>query len=370
MRIAQLAPPFETVPPLKYGGTERVIWALTEELVRRGHDVTLFASGDSSTSAKLVPIVERAVWHHPRYELGLPFVALALDELYDRCRDFDVIHNHDQLMALPLARRHPETPTVSTLHGRLDLPEYQPLFDRFDDVPLVAISDSQRRPLPRANWLGTVYNGLPVEQFPFEAEPRPYLAFVGRISPEKGVDTAIRVALRAGLPIKLAARMPLRESGNAEARRDWDYYETIVKPLMAQPGVEYLGELGNADKTDLLRNALALLFPIRWPEPFGLVQTEALACGTPVLALRHGSTPEVVDHGITGFVQDDEYELVEAVGHVGSIRRADCRAAAERRFSARAMADGYERMYEIALSPGTSYAAPTIEAPMTASVAR
>ncbi|MBV8083562.1 MAG: glycosyltransferase family 4 protein [Chloroflexi bacterium] len=370
MRIAQLAPPFETVPPLKYGGTERVIWALTEELVRRGHEVTLFASGDSRTSAKLVPIVERAVWHHPRYELGLPFVAMALDGLYDRCRDFDVIHNHDQLLALPMARRHPETPTVSTLHGRLDLPEYQPLFAHFDDAPLVSISDSQRRPVPHANWLGTVYNGLPVEQFPFVAEARPYLAFVGRISPEKGVDTAIRVARRAGLPIKLAARMPLQEANNAEARRDWDYYDAIVKPLLAEPGVEYLGELGDADKAELVGNSLALLFPIRWPEPFGLVQIEALACGTPVLALRCGSTPEVIEHGRTGFVQDHEDELVEAVGRIGSIRRAECRVAVERRFSARAMADGYERMYAFALGTGTPYAATRIEATWVAPIAR
>ena len=349
MRIAQFAPPYESLPPAKYGGTERVVWTLTEELVRRGHDVTLFASGDSHTSARLEPIVERALWHTSHLENALPFVLAGLDALYRRADEFDLIHNHDQLAAFPLARRHPATPTVTTLHGRLDLPEYQSLFDAFGDLPMVSLSDAQRQPLSRVRWLGTVHNGLPVETFTFQATPGPYLAFVGRISADKGVHTAIQIAQRAGMPIKLAARLPLSQRANAEAQRDWEYYECCVRPLLGQPGVEYVGELGHADKTELLRNAAALVFPIQWPEPFGLVMIEALACGTPVLAFRRGSVPEVIDDGATGFLADDEDGLVRAVERLPSIDRAHCRAEAERRFSSTAMTDGYETMYQRAL---------------------
>jgi len=361
LRIAQLAPPYEAVPPARYGGTERVVWALTEELVRRGHEVTLFASGDSRTSAHLVPIVDRALWQEAEPQDGLAYMAVALDDLYGRAHEFDLIHSHDQLMVLPLARLCPGTPTVTTLHGRLDRPDYQHLFQHFREQPLVSISNSQRVPFPEANWLATVYNGVCLDAFPFQPRHEGYLAFVGRISPDKGVDSAIRVARRVGLPLKLAARMPLRQAGNPEAQRDWEYYEQAVKPLLAEPGIEYLGELADEDKNAVMAGAAALLFPIDWPEPFGLVMVEALACGTPVLAFRRGSTPEVIEPGVNGFLAADEDELVSAVMRLPELDRARCRAGVQERFSAAVMASGYEQAYAKAL--GTACASPGSEGP-------
>jgi glycosyltransferase involved in cell wall biosynthesis len=348
LRIAQVAPPVERVPPERYGGTERVIAVLTEELVRRGHEVTLFASADSHTSARLAPIVDIPVWRHPRYTDALPFLMMAIDQVYSRAEEFDVIHSHVGFLAFPRARVSP-TPTVTTLHGRLDIPELAPLFAHFNDLPLVSISDAQRAPLPHANWLATVHHGIDLQPFTFQPRPGEYLAFLGRIAPEKGLDTAIEVARRAGMRLKIAARMPLNIP-DPEAQRDWRYYREVIEPLLKLPGIEYIGEVGDDAKSAFLGGAAALLFPIRWPEPFGLVMVEALACGTPVVALRAGSVPEVVEHGVTGFVVEDEAAMVRALDRLGDIDRRACRRAAETRFSAAAMADRYERVYRQVLT--------------------
>jgi glycosyltransferase involved in cell wall biosynthesis len=348
LRIAQLAPPVERVPPRRYGGTERVIAVLTEELVRRGHQVTLFASADSLTSARLVPIVDIPIWRHPQYNDAWPFLMMAIDLVYGRAEEFDVIHNHVGFPVFPRARVC-STPTVTTLHGRLDIPELTPLFAHFNDLPLVSISDAQRAPLPHANWLATVHHGIDLQPFTFQPRPGEYLAFLGRIAPEKGLDTAIEVARRAGMRLKIAARMPLNIP-DPEAQRDWRYYREVIEPLLKLPGIEYIGEVGDDAKSEFLGGAAALLFPIRWPEPFGLVMVEALACGTPVVALRAGSVPEVVEHGVTGFVVDDEAAMVRVLDRLGDIDRRACRRAAETRFSAAAMADRYERVYQRVVS--------------------
>ncbi len=344
LRVAVLAPPMESIPPPRYGGTERVVAVLCDELVRRGHDVTLFASGDSRTSAHLVPTIDVALWHHPRYRDIQPFIATSVDVVYRRAGEFDVIHNHLGFPAFPAARLVP-TPTVTTLHGRLDLPELTPLHHHFAGMPLVSISDAQRAPLPDAWFVATVYHGIDLRPLRFQPRSGSYLAFLGRISPTKGLDTAIRVAHRTGIPLKIAARMPLDIPGDAESRTDWDYFHTAIEPHLREPGIEYVGEVSDGAKSDFLGGAAALLFPIRWPEPFGLVMPEALACGTPVLALRWGSAPELIDHGRTGFVVDTEDELVGAVDRLGGIERAACRLAVEARFSPAVMAAGYERVY-------------------------
>jgi glycosyltransferase involved in cell wall biosynthesis len=345
MIIAQLAPPFETIPPVGYGGTERVVSTLTEELVRRGHEVTLFASGDSRTSARLVPTCEQALWRQvPAYRDFAPMWSVTLGKALRELDNFDVVHSHLDHFGFALTRQA-STPMVSTLHGRLDLPEYQPLYREFADVPLVSISHAQRTPVPWANFVATVHHGIDLERFTFNPLPDSYLAYLGRVSPEKGLDTAIRVARRAGLPLKVAARMPLPFRSDPDVRADWEYWEHVVQPVLGSD-VEIVGEVGGAEKDALLRNAAAVLFPIRWPEPFGLVMVEALACGTPVLALRGGSVPEVVRDGVTGFVCDTEDELVTAVSRLGDLNRWTCRREAERRFSPAAMARAYERVYE------------------------
>lgn len=351
MRIAQVAPPFETVPPSQYGGTERVVSTLTEELVRRGHDVTLFASADSRTTARLIPTVDRALWHRdPQHADFAHSWAATLHTLWDHIERFDIVHSHLDHFGFPIARallgRAQQRPmAVTTLHGRLDAPELQPFYSAFPDVPVVSISRAQRQPAPHANWIGNVYHGLDMDRFTFSSRPGAYLAFLGRISPEKGLDIAIRVARRAGLPLKIGAREPLPYKNDPNARRDWDYYEQVVQPLLGEPGVEMIGEVGGKEKLTLLSEAAALLFPIQWPEPFGLVMIEALACGTPVLALRHGSVPEVIDNGLTGWIVDTEDELVAALDRLGELDRAACRAAAEKRFSAQRMAGAYESIY-------------------------
>ncbi|HEX3245975.1 MAG TPA: glycosyltransferase family 4 protein [Chloroflexota bacterium] len=346
MRIAQVAPPFESVPPTRYGGTERVIATLTEELVRRGHEVTLFASSDSQTSARLVPVLEKPLWHQrPPYADFAPFWTMVLGQLATQLDQFDIVHSHLDYWAYPLARVAP-CPIVTTHHGRLDPRELQQIHEEFTDVPLVSISDAQRQPSPHANWVATVYHGIELDEFTFNPQRGEYLAFLGRISPEKGVETAIRVARRAGLPIKIAARKPLPYNQDPSVRRDWEYYENEVQPLLQGRQVELIGQVNGEEKDELLRNAAALLFPIRWPEPFGLVMAEALACGTPVLALRNGSVPEVLEHGVTGFICETEDELVEAVGRLDEIDRARCRSEAMRRFSPALMADRYEQVYE------------------------
>jgi glycosyltransferase involved in cell wall biosynthesis len=349
LRIAQLAPPFESVPPARYGGTERVIATLTEELVRLGHEVTLFASGDSQTSARLIPTVPRALWHRqPAYEDFAPFWPIILGQLLRQIEEFDVVHSHLDYFGFPMARAGIR-PLVTTLHGRLDLPQLKPLYEEFADVPLVSISDAQRQPAPDANWLATIHHGIDIDQYTFNPMGGRYLAFLGRISPDKGVDTAIRIAQRAGMPLKIAARLPLPLKHDANAQADRVYFEQVVQPLLEGSNAEMIGQVGGRDKDEFLGNAAALLFPIRWPEPFGLVMPEALACGTPVLALRHGSVPEVLHDGETAFIRDSEDELVETVSRLGEIDRGRCRAEAERRFSPAAMAAAYEQVYANAI---------------------
>lgn len=351
MRIAQIAPPFESVPPTRYGGTERVVSMLTEELVRRGHEVTLFASGDSTTAARLVPTVDTALWRLDEVRDPLPYWAITVGEAYQRAQagEFDVLHSHLDFQAFACARLS-ETPTVTTLHGRLDLPDLERLYARFPEAGVISISDSQRAPLPAANWLSTVYNAVDIERLPYSPRGGEYLAYLGRISPEKGLDSAIRIAQRVGLPLKVGARMPLLDTSNPVIRADWEYYENVVKPLLAHGQVEMMGEVGDAEKPALLGNARALIFPIDWPEPFGLVMAEALACGTPVIARRRGSVPEVITHGLTGLIGETDDELVEFVRNVHTIDRATCRQVALERFSPAAMADGYEAVYAAALS--------------------
>ncbi|MCA1645333.1 MAG: N-acetylmuramoyl-L-alanine amidase [Chloroflexi bacterium] len=345
LHIAQLAPPFESVPPRGYGGTERVVSTLTEELVRRGHDVTLFASGDSDTSARLVPIVDEALWHSdpPCNDFAVHQAGI-FSAILDDIDAFDIIHSHLDFFGFKLAHAA-RRPMLSTLHGRLDLPSLVPTYRAFADLPLVSISDAQRRPLAAANWQATVHHGIDLDQFTFNPRSGSYLAFLGRISPDKGLDVAIRVARRAGLRLRVAARPPLAFSEHPDVRRDHEYFEQVIRPMLSEPDVELIGEVGGAEKDAFLGNAAALLFPIRWPEPFGLVMPEALACGTPVLALRDGSVPEVIKDGVTGFVCHFEDELVRAVERISQLDRRRCRAEAELRFSPAAMADAYEDVY-------------------------
>jgi glycosyltransferase involved in cell wall biosynthesis len=335
MRIAQVAPLYESVPPRAYGGTERVVSYLTEELVARGHEVTLFASGDSVTRARLLAACPRGL------RLGggqVDRVALHLATLlrvYERAPDFDVIHCHTDYLGLPLARRT-APPTILTLHGRLDLPEAHPVYQAFPEVALVSVSDAQRAPLGGVTWAATVHHGLPRDLFRFHAAPGRFLLFLGRISPEKCPDAAIRMAIAAGVPLRIAAKIdPV----------DRAYFEQVVSPLLDHPLVEFLGEVDERVKEALLADALALLFPVDWPEPFGLVLIEALACGTPVIARRRGSVPEIIAHGRTGFVCDTEEEMVAAVARIPTLRRAACREAFEQRFTAARMAHDYLRVF-------------------------
>jgi glycosyltransferase involved in cell wall biosynthesis len=334
MRIAQLAPPIESVPPSRYGGTERVIFHLVEALVLRGHDVTVFASGDSRTSARLVATVPSALRLAGIRDSG-PATMLTLGLAYERADQFDVIHSHLDYPTLPFARLFP-TPTLVTCHGRLDLLHPHQLFEATPEAHLVSISDNQRRLLPHWNWCGTVYNGIDPSSFTFRRRPGDYLAFLGRITPEKGVEEAIAVAKLTGLPLKIAAKVD---------PADQDYYRERVRPLFDHPLVEYVGEVNEREKDDFLGRALTLIFPVRWPEPFGLVMVEAMATGTPVVAGRFGSVPEVIDDRRTGFICDSLQEMALAIRRLATIDRAACRAHVEERFSARQMADGYEALY-------------------------
>jgi glycosyltransferase involved in cell wall biosynthesis len=333
MRIAQIAPLQESVPPHGYGGTERVVSWLTEELVRRGHQVTMFASGDSETSATLVPVVPQAL-----RPIGvadyLPATMLCLGMAFERADEFDVIHSHVDVPAIPFSRMV-KTPVVFTMHGRLDLPVYRQLYDAYPDANLVSVSNNQRRLLPAWNWAGTVYNGIGLEECTFHPRPGEYLAFLGRISEEKGVEDAIAVARMAGVPLKIAAKID---------PRDRAYYERI-RHLIEGPGVEFLGEINQRQKDAFLGQACALIFPIRWPEPFGLVMVEAMAAGTPVIAGRFGSVPEVLEDGVTGFICDSNEEMALALERVLELDRERCRSTVAERFSAAAMADGYEGVY-------------------------
>ena len=336
MKIAQVSPLFESVPPKLYGGTERIVSYLTEELVRLGHDVTLFASGDSNTRAKLRAASPEAL----RLSAGIfnrdaPLVTLLEQALGSAAAEFDVIHSHLDFIGFPLARRC-ATPVITTMHGRLDLPELVPVFREFSEMPLISISNAQRRPLPWCNWEATVYHGLPSSLYSFHPHPGKYLAFLGRISPEKRPDHAIEIAKRIGMPIRIAAKVDAV---------DRNYFEAEIEPLMANPLVEYVGEITDDEKNDFLGDAYAMVAPYDWPEPFGLVLIEALACGTPVLAYRRGSIPEIIDDGVTGFVGETLNDMVDAVERVASLNRTHCRQAFEARFTVERMAQDYLAVY-------------------------
>jgi glycosyltransferase involved in cell wall biosynthesis len=343
MRIAQVAPLYESVPPQLYGGTERVVSYLTEELVRLGHEVTLFASGDSVTNARLVPACARSLWNDPDCHDRLAHHIRLLGLVFDDVTRFDVIHFHTDYLHFPLVHRIP-CRTVTTLHGRLYKRDLEALFRDYAHVPLVSISDNQRLPLPDANWQATVYHGLPRELHRFREGAGDYLAFLGRVSAEKRVDRAIEIARRAKMRLKIAARIdPVDE----------EYFRREIKPLLSssESFVEFVGQVGGAAKDEFLGNARALLFPIDWPEPFGLVMAESLACGTPVIAWNNGSVPEVITDGVAGFVVESIDDAVVAVERVKSIDRSECRREFEERFDVTRMARNYLDVYR-RLKPG------------------
>ena len=335
MRIAQVAPLYESVPPRFYGGTERIVSYLTEDLVRRGHDVTLYASGDSETRARLRPSSARALRLDRECKDPLSHHIVMLERVAQEAAEFDVIHYHIDYLHFPTTRRTPQH-HLTTLHGRLDLPDLVPLYREYREMPVISISDAQRRPLEWANWQATIYHGLPRDLYPFTETPGDYFAFLGRISPEKGCDRAIEIARRAGMPLKIAAKI-----GEA----DQEYFEQTIRPLLREPGVEFLGEIAERDKSAFLGGARALLFPIDWPEPFGLVMIESMACGTPVLAFPRGAVPEILEAGVTAYFGSSVDELVEAAGRLGELDRRICRETFERRFSDVRMSNDYELVY-------------------------
>lgn len=337
MRIAQIAPLYECVPPKLYGGTERVVSYLTEELVRQGHGVTLFASGDSVTAAELVPCCPTALRLNGTVHDPIPYHVVLMEKVRERAKEFDILHFHIDSLHLPLLHCL-SRPALTTLHGRQDLADLRLLYLTFNDLPFVSISNAQRTPMPPVNWAGTVYHGLPPGLLPFTLRPRGgYLAFLGRISPEKRPDRAIEIAARSGRPLKIAAKID---------KADRAYWESVIRPMVrAHRNVEFAGEINETEKAAFLGNATALLFPIDWPEPFGLVMIEAMACGTPVIAFRGGSVEEVVEHGISGFIVDSVAEAVTAVERAEKLCRATVRAAFERRFTAARMAEGYLALY-------------------------
>jgi glycosyltransferase involved in cell wall biosynthesis len=336
MRIAQVAPLFESVPPKLYGGTERVVSWLTEELVRLGHGVTLFASGDSMTTAKLVPACPESLRLAAGSVDHLPHHLLLLEEVLRHKHEFDVIHFHIDYLHYPFSRRERYT-HVTTLHGRLDLPDLVPLYEVYRDMPVVSISDSQREPLPNLNWQGTVHHGLPENNYTFHRKPGKYLAFLGRTSPEKGLDRAIEIAKSAGMPLKVAAKID---------KVDQEYFETCIQPLLKESDIEFVGEVGYPHKGEFLGDAAALLFPVSWPEPFGLVMIEAMACGTPVIAYPLGSVPEVMEDGVSGYIVADLEGALAAVRKIGDIDRKQVRKYFEQHFTAARMAQDYLKIYQ------------------------
>jgi glycosyltransferase involved in cell wall biosynthesis len=340
MQIAQIAPLMEAVPPKLYGGSERIVAYLTDELVTMGHEVTLFASGDSVTTATLEPGCARALRLDPTVRDSVAPLLAMLEGVAQRARDFDVVHLHCDYLGYPVLRRT-GVPFLATLHGRLDLPELRSLYRVFSDVPVVSISNSQRGPLPEAGFVATVYHGLPEQLLLPGNGSGGYLAFLGRISPEKAPDRAIRIAAQAGMQLKIAAKIDAV---------DRDYFRAEIEPLLAQPHVEFIGEIGEHEKAEFLGNAAGLLFPIAWREPFGLVMIEAMACGTPIIALRNGSVPEVVDEGITGFIVDDEAAAASAARQIHLLDRTLIRTIFEQRFTARRMAEDYVRIYRELIS--------------------
>jgi glycosyltransferase involved in cell wall biosynthesis len=336
MKIAQIAPLTESVPPKLYGGTERVVSYITEALVELGHEVTLFASGDSKTQAKLEAVWPRALRLDPAIRDRVAPHMLLMELVRRRADEFDVLHFHMDYYSFSLFNRQ-DTPFVTTMHGRLDLPEQQPVFDTFTSAPVISISNAQRQPMPQAKWLSTVYHGLPLSLYTPQPVQQKYLAFLGRISPEKRVDTAIRIAGHCGLPIRIAAKID---------SADREYFEREIKPLFDLPHVEYVGEIADNEKAAFLSGAHALLFPIDWPEPFGLVMIEAMACGTPVIAFNRGSVPEVVDEGVSGYIVEDEISAVAAVNRLHLLPLTRVRQRFEERFTSHHMARQYLDAYQ------------------------
>lgn len=352
MRIAQVAPLYESVPPKLYGGTERVVSYLTEELVHEGHDVTLFASSDSLTEARLVPACEQSLRLAPDCVDPLAHHVLLVERVLAEKENFDLIHFHIDYLHFPRSRNE-DVPTLTTLHGRLDIPDLVPLYQCFRDMPVVSISDSQRDPLPWLNWRRTVYHGLPAKSLQYHAGPGKYLAFLGRISPEKGLDQAIAIAQRSGIELKIAAKVD---------RADQAYFDETIKPLLKTPGIEFVGEIGHAEKGDFLGGAIALLCPIQWPEPFGLVMIEAMACGTPVIAYPRGSVPELVEDGVSGFVVENVRQAARAAMAAPALSRTRCREYFERRFTAARMCDDYLAVYRQLLDVQPVLARPGLSA--------
>ncbi|WP_394841347.1 glycosyltransferase family 4 protein [Pendulispora brunnea] len=335
MKVAIISPLIESVPPKLYGGTERVVSYLCEELVRQGHDVTLFASGDSVTRARLRPMVERSLRLDERCHDPNSHHIIMVDRVIEAASEFDVLHFHLDYCHFPLVRRL-GLPSVTTMHGRLDLKEYIRVYSYFRDVPLVSISDAQRAPIPDNNWVATIHHGLPRDLYPFHAQPGSYLAFIGRISPEKRPDRAIAIARRAKMPLKIAAKVDAV---------DRSYFEARIRPLLSGADVEFIGEISDVQKRDFIGNARAVLFPIDWPEPFGLVMIESMACGTPVIAWRCGSVPEIMVDGETGRVVESEDEAVDAVERIHELDRHRCRDVFDERFTVERMARDYVEAY-------------------------
>ncbi|MEA3108305.1 MAG: hypothetical protein QOI88_2910 [Gammaproteobacteria bacterium] len=335
MRIAQVAPLTEAVPPKLYGGTERVVAYLTDALVELGHDVTLFASGDSVTKADLHAMWPRALRLDPSVTDYFVPLFMQLEMVARRAHEFDVIHAHLDYFGYPMLLRL-ATPSLTTLHGRLDLPELPALYGVYDEMPVVSISNSQRGPLPQPNYVATVLHGLPKDLLAKGPGTGGYLGFLGRISPEKAPDAAVRIAAKAGMPLKIAAKVD---------KVDQEYYRTTIEPLLSRGDVEFVGEIGEHQKSEFLGNAAALLFPIAWREPFGLVMIEAMACGTPVIAYNNGSVPEVLEDGVTGFIVENEQQAVDAVAKIGTLDRDRIRAEFDRRFTAHHMAQNYVKLY-------------------------
>jgi len=352
MKIAQVAPLIESVPPRLYGGTERIVSYLTEELVAQGHDVTLFASADSITSARLVPCCEQALRLNPAVRDPIPHCMIMLDKLRRMASQFDILHFHIDQFHFPIFHDW-SSRALTTLHGRQDLPDLKVLYEGFPDMPLVSISEAQRKPIANANFFGTVLHGIPRDLFTPTLVPRGgYLAFLGRISPEKRVDRAIAIARAVGLPLKIAAKVD---------RADEAYFGRDIAPLLDQPGIEFIGEIDEQQKGRFLGEARALLFPIDWPEPFGLVMIEAMACGTPVLAFRHGSVPEVVDEGITGHIVDGVDEAIRKIGRVLALDRGRVRRRFEQRFTAQRMVQDYVKIYEKLVGTGVPRSADRLQ---------
>jgi glycosyltransferase involved in cell wall biosynthesis len=342
MRIAQISPLTESVPPTLYGGTERVVAYLTDELVALGHDVTLFASGDSQTTAHLVPVVPKSLRLDGNVRDCLPYTCMLVDQVMRRAQEFDILNFHIELFHYPSARAHGSR-MVTTLHGRLDLPDLAPFYRTFPHLPLISVSDAQRLPMPPVNWLATVHHGLPEDLLTFSPRPADYFAFLGRVSPEKRPDRAIEIAIRSGVKLKIAAKVD---------KTDRPYFDAEIKPLLQHPLIEFIGEIGEHEKNEFLGGARALLFPIDWPEPFGLVMIEAMACGTPVIAFNNGAVPEIIDHGLTGLIVNSVEEACKAAERVGSLNRANIRRRFEERFTSGRMARDYVSAYEALLTGG------------------